>query len=337
MRSSTGRICSGTTSWRPIAQIARRRSPRSSKTGQLPNASCAQIADGLGRLDLALDDRRREHQRVGVQAEDALAARGAHAQHDRLADAQVVDALRHLAGDERVERRGHAARHEQRPTGDALGRLGELGEQAEVLGGGDDRAVAGEADADPDDARRARSADAASRNAGSASGIMPSRRSPTSTIATTLNVRPARAAAASSAATTSSSLTSATSVSATVSSARAGVGERSSQNGPATPAWRMRATFSSRDSPSAETPPASIARAISGVPQVTFVTPTMSTPGSADATVRALSSILPRSMVRVAMSSMWTSVSYRPQLARMSATTASGGKCVESAPHAASR
>ena len=55
---------------------------------------------------------------------------------------------------------------------------------------------------------------------------------------------------------------------------------------PSIPASRIRSMFSSLDSPIAETPPASIARATSGVPQATFVTPTTSTPGNA-ATTRA--------------------------------------------------
>ena len=70
------------------------------------------------------------------------------------------------------------------------------------------------------------------------------------------------------------------------------------------PASRRRATFSSRDSPSADDAAGEHRARDLGAPHVTFVTPTMSTPGSASTTRRAFSSILARSTVTVARASM---------------------------------
>ncbi len=113
--------------------------------------------------------------------------------------------------------------------------------------------------------------------------------------------RPAAAAAFSSATTVSSSLSSETSVSWTVSPASSGGGARSSQMGAVRPASRRRCAFSRRDSPSALAPPASIARATWGEPQVTLVTATTEMLGRWSTTVRAFSRTLPRSTVTVAL------------------------------------
>ena len=181
------RAARAATSWRPIAQIARRRSPRSSKTGRLPNASCAQIADRLGRLHLALDDRRRRATSASVcRPRMRSRRRRVTPEHDRLADAQVVDALRACRRPMNGVERGRLPPETSswRPSCARPPRRARRAAPRFALVG-HDRAVAGEARCRCRRRRRARSAATRSRNAGSSAGIMPSRRSPTSTIATT--------------------------------------------------------------------------------------------------------------------------------------------------------
>ena len=136
----------------------------------------------------------------------------------------------------------------------------------------------------------------------SSAGLMPSRRSPSSTIKITSWVRPARSAAADSARSVPSSEFRLMSVSCTTASASETGGMRSIMIGSAMPARRRRRTFSSRDSPKPANPPSSIARAICGMPATALVTPNSRTPRTAamPAIRRALAAIIAISIVSVA-------------------------------------
>ncbi len=88
---------------------------------------------------------------VAMQAESGLAGERVDAEQDGLADAQRVDGLRHAAGDRHADGPRVAARDQQRAAEllDAL--LRQLGQAAQVVLVGHDRAVAGEIDADAGD------------------------------------------------------------------------------------------------------------------------------------------------------------------------------------------
>ncbi len=104
---------------------------------------------------------------------------------------------------------------------------------------------------------------------------MPSRKSPISTINTTRCFFPLFSASLLSAARTDSSVFRLTSTYSITSEISLIAGERSNQiSGSPQHPERILFIFSNRDSPNANAPPLSIACPISGIPQLTLVTPT---------------------------------------------------------------
>ncbi len=127
----------------PLAAIRERRNPSECVLRDAP--------DRDARLAGDLDDGRFQCDRVRPKAEDRRARHRAHAEDDALADAEVVDAVRQLAQQERIERRRHAAADEQPAADDRLRRLRQLDEAPEVLGVRDDTAEARQARSDADE------------------------------------------------------------------------------------------------------------------------------------------------------------------------------------------
>ena len=298
-RGSSGVRPSGGASWRPRAQIARRRSPRSVNVGKLPNASWALVPRGSDGLT--------KHSMTGAETVTASRCRPSvgsarqrvDAEQDGLADAQRVDGRGHAAGGDHADRARVAARDEQRAAEllDAL--RGQLGQAAEVVLVGDDGAVAGEVDADAGDVDVVHRVDATRGTPAGRPAACPRAGRRGRPWRRSRDAAPPRRRRCPGRPPSRASLCSETSVSWTVSPASSGGGARSSQMGAVRPASRRRWAFSRRESPSALAPPASIALPTCGDPHVTLVTATTEMPGRRSTTVRAFSRTLPRSTVTV--------------------------------------
>ena len=211
----------------------------------------------------------------------------------------VVDAVGQLACDERIERAGHAPRDEQTTSELALGGLGERDELAEILRGRHDRSVAGEAHSKADHldvrerCRLGQERRQLVRQHSLAQVAEIDHRDDRVPTPETRGRRVDRADRL--------ELALERDIGVAHGLVREpGVGARSSHSGASTPAARNPARFSSRESASAVAPPSKSARATSGEPQVTLVTPTTSRPPSASTTMRVFSAIFSTSTVTVA-------------------------------------
>ena len=177
---------SGSTSWRPRARIAWCTVLLPVRAGAIAEGRLSAISPGLSRLHGDLDDLGEDRRGVLAQPRDGRAVERVAAEQDAFTDAEVVDPPDVGGRAQPVEAGRIAARHDaQRQSEPRLTAVGDVGELADVAVVGHDAVATGEVGADPVDVDVRQRPRQRSTASGTSSGMIPSRRSPSSTIRST--------------------------------------------------------------------------------------------------------------------------------------------------------